>query len=413
MKKIDVAGIEAAANHVLSFLKLLVARFIANNSLQNAAAMTYTTLLSLVPLMAVSIALFSVFPIADKVSLAIQDFVFDNFMPASGDVVEAYLEQFSGKAAAMTGTSFLFLIVVAILLMASIDKSFNTIWRVKRKRGVMKMFMVYWSVISLGPILMALSIAVTSYIISLPLLSDAESFEPVSRLLGFSPVLVSALAFMLLYSVIPNRPVPVKHAFAGGFVAAILFEIAKRGFGFYVTNFPTYEAIYGALATVPIFLVWLYLSWIVTLLGAEFTYCLSIYRRQKGSVEWQGDKILDVLQLLARLWHAQQSGQTFSIQRLENEMQTYTEEHLENLLIKLQKSKLVINTLKYEWALGRDLNHFSLADLYQARPFILPTAGEIEEYTGPAAESIKPLMKQINETGLEIMQIKLEDLFSR
>ena len=273
--------------------------------------------------------------------------------------------------------------------------------------------MVYWSVLSLGPILMALSIAVTSYIISLPMLSDTTSFEPVSKLLKFAPVMVSALAFMLLYSAIPNRPVPVKHALAGGLFAAILFEIAKRAFGYYVTNFPSYEAIYGALAAVPIFLVWLYLSWIVTLLGAEFTYCLSIYRRQKVALEWQGDKLLDVLQLLARLWQAQQSGLTLSLQQLESELQTYTEEHLENLLIKLQKSRLVINTLKYEWALGRDMNNFSLLDLYQTQPFILPTEQEILKNSGTSAHSTRALMTEVNNSNSGLMQVDLESLFSQ
>mgnify|MGYP001828592941 FL=1 len=123
MKKIDIPRIQVAFRHVLSFMKLLFARFVANHSLQNAAAMTYTTLLSLVPLMAVTIAVFSVFPIADKVSLAVQDFVFENFVPASGDVLQTYLDEFTGKAAAMTGTSFVFLLVVAIMLMASIDQA--------------------------------------------------------------------------------------------------------------------------------------------------------------------------------------------------------------------------------------------------------------------------------------------------
>ena len=266
------------AMHVVSFLKLLLSRFVANNSLQNAAALTFTTLLSLVPLIAVSLAVFSVFPIADQISLAIQDFVFKNFVPAAGDVLQTYLDEFSGKAARMTGTGFIFLVIVAVMLMASIDQAFNRIWRVKRKRPLLKKFIIYWAVISLGPITMALSIAVTSYIISLPLLSENAVLKPVSKFLVFAPVLVSAFAFTLLYALIPNRPVPVKHAFAGGLLAAVLFEIAKRGFGFYVTSFPAYEAIYGALAAVPIFLVWLYLSWLVTFLGAEFTYCLSIYQ---------------------------------------------------------------------------------------------------------------------------------------
>ena len=388
--RISELDVRLMYQHTVSFLKLLLARFMANNSLQNAAARTYTTLLSLVPLIAVMISVFSVFPIADKVSEEMQNFVFENFVPASSDVLQTYLEEFTGNAATMTGTSFIFLVIVAVMLIASIDQAFNRIWRVKRKRGLMKMFMVYWSVLSLWPILIALSIAVTSYLISLPLLNESGMFEPAGKLLSFAPVLVSSLAFMLMYAVIPNRPVPVKHAFAGGLLAAIMFELAKRGFGFYVTNFPSYEAIYGALATVPIFLVWLYLSWLVTLLGAEFTYCLNIYRHQKNVTEWQGDKLLDVLQVVARLWQAQQSGQTVSLQQLVDEVEGYAEENMENLLFKLQKSRLVLNTVKYEWALGRDLSHFSLAELYRLRPFILPSQ-EAVSYTHLTLPTTKAL----------------------
>ena len=412
MKKKTNLTFDSVLKHSLDFLRLLLSRFMSNDSLQNAAAMTYTTLLSLVPLIAVSIAVFSVFPIADKISLAVQDFVFENFVPASSDVLQSYLDEFSGKAAKMTGTSFVFLVIVAVMLMASIDQAFNRIWRVKRKRGFMKKFMVYWSVLSLGPILIALSIAVTSYIISLPLLSDSGVFEPAGKLLVFAPVAVSAIAFMLMYSVIPNRPVPIKHALIGGFVAAILFELSKRGFGFYVTQFATYEAIYGALATIPIFLMWLYLCWLVTLLGAEFTYCLSVYRYQKTDADWQGDKLLDVLQLLSRLWRAQQTGDALSLQKLTSELGTASEEQIENLLIRMQKSGLVLNTMKYEWALGRDLSHLTLAQLLDMRSLLLPTTDEISSYNGEAAATIKPILTRVLESSAEIMQIPLDQLFN-
>lgn len=409
-KKINLT-FEGALKHSLDFLKLLLSRFMSNNSLQNAAAMTYTTLLSLVPLIAVSIAVFSVFPIADQISLAVQDFVFENFVPASGDVLQSYLDEFSGKAAQMTGTSFVFLVIVAVMLMASIDQAFNRIWRVKRKRGFMKKFMVYWSVLSLGPILIALSIAVTSYIISLPLLSDSGVFKPAGKLLVFAPVAVSAIAFMLMYAVIPNRPVPVTHALIGGFVAAILFELSKRGFGLYVTHFPTYEAIYGALATIPIFLVWLYLCWLVTLLGAEFTYCLSVYRYQKSD-DWQGDKLLDVLQILSRLWRAQQTGDALSLQQLTEELDTASEEQIESLLIRMQQTGLVLNTMKYEWALGRDLSHLTLAQLLDMRSLLFPTADEIDSYDGESAATIQSLLSKVSQSSAEIMQIPLDELFS-
>lgn len=398
--------------HVFPFLRLLVSRFLANNSLQYAAAMTYTTLLSLVPLIAVSIAVFSVFPVADKVSMAIQDFVFENFVPASGDVLQSYLDEFSSKAAGMTGTSFVFLIIVAVMLMGSIDQAFNRIWRVRRKRGLLKKFMVYWAALSLGPILMALSIAVTSYIISLPLLSDSGVFEPASKLLVFAPVAVSSFAFMLLYLLIPNRAVPFRHALAGGVVAGVLFELAKRGFGLYVTHFPTYEAIYGALATVPIFLVWLYLSWLVTLLGAEFTYCLSVYRYQKSRDEiYRGDRLLQVLQLIGRLWLAQQRGESLSLASLARDLNVHSEESIEQLLIRMQKSRLVITTYRYEWALARDLSNLSLAGLYQALPMLMPQTDEIDLYNGPGEQAVKQLMHELLEQNQQMMDRSLEELF--
>lgn len=412
MQSVDLAWIQNRLLHVRSFLKLLFSRFMANNSLQIAAAMTYTTLLSLVPLMAVTIAVFSVFPIADTFQAEIQEFVFKNFVPASGDVLQSYFDEFTGKAAKMTGTSFIFLVIVAIMLMASVDRAFNMIWRVKRKRGLMKMFMVYWSVLSLGPLLIALSIAVTSYMISLPLLSGATEDVTVKKIFLLAPVLVSSFAFMLLYAVVPNRTVPMKHAFAGGLLAAVLFEMAKRGFGFYVTHFPTYEAIYGALATVPIFLVWLYISWLITLLGAEFTYCLSIYRRQKRKFEWHGDKLLDVVEILGLLWKMQRKGSSLSLEKIADEVPGYTEERLESLLLKLKATRLVLNTENYEWALGRDLGTVSLLDVYHCHPLIMPSDEEIKNYNGVARDRVQQLMTEITRANTANMNLDLETVFS-
>jgi hypothetical protein len=140
---------------------------------------------------------------------------------------------------------------------------------------------------------------------------------------------------------------------------------------------------------------------------------LSIYRHQKHATEWQGDKLLDVLQVVARLWHAQQTGKTVSLQNLVDEVEGYAEENMENLLIKLQKSQLVLNTVKYEWALGRDLSHFSLAELYRLRPFILPSQDELDNYDGPARETLVPLLAEINDAGQQSMEVKLDQLFSQ
>ena len=273
-------GLQRLWTRLGRFLHLLVFRFIQDGGLQHTATLTYTTLLSLVPLMTVSLAIFSAFPVSDRVVAQLQDFVFQNMVPASGEVIRQYLEEFSSKASRMTGTGTVFLVIVAVMMMGTIDRALNTIWQVRRKRSPLGMFMVYWSILSLGPIFMGTSVVLTSYFVSLPLFEDAALTLGVDRhgMLGLMPVLASATAFTLLYMVVPNRSVPLRHALAGGVLAALLFELAKRGFALYLTTFPTYEAIYGALAAVPVFLIWIYLSWLVTLLGAEFTYCLWIYR---------------------------------------------------------------------------------------------------------------------------------------
>ena len=139
--------------HIVHFLRLLISRFIQDQGLPSAASLTFTTLLSLVPLMTVSLAIFTAFPIAEQVAEQIQDFIFENFVPASSEVLQEHFINFSSQASRLTGPGFVFLIVVALMLMANIDRAFNTIWRVRRKRGPLGMFVVYWSILSLGPVL--------------------------------------------------------------------------------------------------------------------------------------------------------------------------------------------------------------------------------------------------------------------
>ena len=286
------------------FYMLLRQGFLRHGGLQSAAALTYTTLLSLVPLMTVALAAFSAFPIADRVSLQVQDFLFANFVPASGEILQSYLQEFSDKASRLTGAGSAFLVVIALALMASVDRALNVIWEVRRTRRRINVFVVYWAVLSLGPLLIGASMLATSYLISLPVVSEAAASEVGLKLLKLTPIATSALGFTLIYMLVPNRRVVLRHAALGGLLAALLFELAKRGFGWYLTNFATYEAVYGALATIPIFLVWIYLSWLVLLLGAEFTRTLAVFRR---GGEGHGGLPLgfsDAVRVLGLLWEA-------------------------------------------------------------------------------------------------------------
>jgi len=363
---------------VQHFGRLLIHHFVHDGGAQNSAALTYTTLLSLVPLMTVTLALFSAFPASGRLAQEIEDFIFQNFVPTAGEAVHAYLREFSQKAARLTGVGFVFLLLVALLMMANIDKAFNTIWHVRRKRSPMATFMVYWAILSLGPILIVMSVGVTSYLVSIPLFADGAVIQLRPRLLGAMPIIISALAFTLLYALVPNRMVPFRHAMAGGLLAALLFEVTKRGFALYVTHFPTYEAIYGAMAVVPIFLIWIYLSWLVTLLGAEFTYCLGIYRDDWHEArKRRGGDFLLAIHLLIHLRRAQREGAALSCQQLLGLEQGISEETLDQVLEGLQQARLVLRTDDKGWALARDLHEVTLYDLYRSAPFVLPDASEL------------------------------------
>ncbi|EGW55114.1 virulence factor BrkB family protein [Candidatus Endoriftia persephonae] len=392
------------------FSSLLFHHFAKDGGIQNTAALTYTTLLSLVPLMTVMLALFSAFPGSEKAASEIENFVFQNFVPAAGEIVQEHLRNFSQKAGRLSGVGFGFLFVVALMLMANIDKAFNTIWHVRKKRKPIATFLVYWAILSLGPILIVVSVGVTSYLVSLPIfIEDATVVQLRTRLLGVMPVLISALAFTLLYALVPNRNVPLRHAFAGGVLAALLFETAKRGFALYVTQFPTYEAIYGAMAAIPIFLIWIWLSWLVTLLGAEFTYCLGIYRHNwREKFYSRGASFLLAFRLIGYLREVQQEGGQLSTAELTEREPEAGEERIEAALKALQAAHLVLRSEDRGWALARDLRETSLLELYHADHFVLPTAGDVETESPRLAE----LLASLDQDLISKLQQPLDDLYA-
>lgn len=240
----------------------------------NAGYLAYVTLLSLVPLIAVGVAIFSAFPGFESTRVAIENFIFTNFVPTSSGVIKEHISSFASNANQMTAVGIAFLAGVALLLIRNVDETLNRIWRVKQKRPVMISFAVYWMVLSLGPVLLGASIGVTSYIVSLVSFADQGIPGFSGFLLKLLPYIISMAGFIMLYTLVPNTRVSFKAAVPGAFFAALLFELTKQGFAVYISHFPSYELIYGALATIPILFVWVYLSWIVVLLGAEFTVCV-------------------------------------------------------------------------------------------------------------------------------------------
>ena len=241
---------------------------------QAAGSLTFTTLLSIVPLLTVALALSTAFPAFDRVMDGLQDWMIENFLPDAGlDEVVDQLNLFTEGVGRLTAIGLSLLGVLAIMLMLTIDDVLNRIFRVERKRPFAQRLMMYWAVLTLGPLLIGVGISMTSALVvsSLGLVSLDSLAEGALRLL---PFVLTWGALATLYILVPNRHVPVRHALAGAFIAGIAFELAKRGFAVYVSHFPAYEIVYGAFATLLIFLVWMYVSWLIALAGATLTAML-------------------------------------------------------------------------------------------------------------------------------------------
>ena len=276
---IHAAKIITGAIRLYNFSLFVLRRYAARRGPQAASALAYTTLLSIVPLVGVLFSLFGDMPVFSDISESVWEFAFANFVPEFGRTVQGYLIDFSLNASHMTRTGIVALIVIALLLMWEIESAINQAWHVPLNRNPAKRFSIYLAVLTLGPLLLGISLYSTSYVLALPVIRDVDtSLMLKARLLAVMPFLTTTLAFALLYNLVPNRRVNRNHALIGGVFAAVCFEIAKYTFGLYIKAVPTYEVIYGALAIIPMFLVWTYLSWVIVLLGAQVACCLSEYK---------------------------------------------------------------------------------------------------------------------------------------
>lgn len=357
------------------FCRFFLRHFYTLRGMQTASSLAYTTLLSIVPLITVMFGLFGSISVLSDFSAAIQNFVFANFVPEFGWTIQSYLSDYSDKASKLTITGSMVLVIIAIMLMATIDNAFNRIWMVKKRRNPVGRLLVYWAVLTMGPLLIGFGLASTSYILSLPVVADVDtSWNLKARLLGWLPFFTTSVAFSLLYILIPNCFVSKKHAFIGGFICAILFEFAKYGFGIYVREMPSYENIYGAIAIIPLFLIWIYVSWVIVLFGAHITFCLSSFRLQ-DEIELRskgGWKFIDMLRVLESLYKGQREGKTLSITEIRKSSVSLPQFEMNEMLEHLKRKKWVNQSSNDEWLLSKDMKETSLYELHTALPVRLP-----------------------------------------
>lgn len=256
----------------------------------SAGYLSYVTLMSLVPLLVVTFSVMTAFPIFSEIKTDIESFVYQNFVPAAGDVVQNYIGGFVSNASKMSAVAISFLFLFALLLISSIDQSLNKLWRVTRKRRLVTAFSMYWMILTLGPVLVGSSIAATSYLVSLVAAQNYNLVDSVNIFIRALPILSATAAFLILYMVVPNKEVKFKYAIAGATLAAILFEFAKKTFAIYVTQLPSYQDIYGALAAIPLLFLWVYLSWLVVFVGAMFTVTLEEFFEHGARTEQQAQE---------------------------------------------------------------------------------------------------------------------------
>ncbi|WP_205962438.1 YihY family inner membrane protein [Paraburkholderia phosphatilytica] len=279
---------------------------------QVAGSLTFTTMLSLVPLATVAFALFTAFPIFAKFQMSLQSFLADHLMPMQiNDQIFHWLNQFASKAKGLTTMGMIVLFVTSVMTMMTVESAFNVIWRVRKPRPFAQRVLVYWAILTLGPILIGVSLSISSYVFTRSMAySAAQHITPlIDWALTGAALPLTALAFTMLYVFLPNCRVEWRDAVVGGVGAAIAFELAKRGFGFYIKRIPTYTAVYGAFATLPMFLLWMYLSWFITLAGAMVSSALPAIRTgQFHRPQFPGSDLLDALGLLARLASMRDAG---------------------------------------------------------------------------------------------------------
>ncbi len=275
--------------------------------LQVASSLTFTTVLAIVPMLAVVLSLFTAFPVFQEFRVALEDFLTNSLMPPSvSDNIMDYLNQFARQASRLTAIGGVFLLITSLLLIMTIDKAFNDIWHVTRQRPLRQRALVYWAIITLGPVVAGASLWATSFVAreSLGLVRDVP--EAVSVAVSFIPLVLTALGFAALFVMVPNREVLWRDALVGGCVTAIVLEIMKSAFAYYLTRFPTYTVIYGAFATLPIFLLWIYLSWLAVLLGAILASSAPLIRLGRWEINrYPGAPFVDAVDALRALRQAQ------------------------------------------------------------------------------------------------------------
>jgi membrane protein len=390
------------------FLRYVTVRLQEDRCTQMAASLTFTTLLSVVPLVTIALTLFSAFPVFSEFSTPLKEFILMNMVPETGGrIITGYMEQFAESASRLTAVGIVFLAVTAMLLMLTIDNAFNMIWRVSRPRSLLQRVLVYWAVITLAPLLVGGSLSLTSWLIGF----SAEYAQQIPKLsmdaIKLIPLILTTAAFTLLFRVVPNRFVPMRHAIIGGLIAAVAFESMNRAFAFYIAHFPTYKLVYGAFASVPIFLMWVYFSWLTVLFGAIITASLSHWRSTHSLRLDQAAKLYYAIGILKLMHKGLSKGEVQTLPGLSRHLHIGYDD-VERILDKLVQAKIVGKLAGLGWSMVRAPEAVELSELLKI--FLLDVS-TLPKHSGDG--DIKAWFASLEKRVNEPKGMTLQDVWNR
>lgn len=384
-----------------SFGRFVLRRYLDDRLFEAAGALSYTTAFALVPLAMVVFGVLSAFPMFDRWGERLTGYIFANFVPSAARAVSSYLADFSANTGKLTSAGALALIISLLVTLNSVESVFNRIWRVPTARPKLGRFLVYWTVLTLGTLVAAASVALSTRFFALSIFETEPGQWLEALMLRLAPMAIELLAFAALFKVVPHHTVRWRHAFSGALLAMLLFEGVKSGLSLYLGSFDSYQKIYGAVALVPIVMLWIYLSWVTVLLGASFASSMSAFRYQPKSRRLpHGYELYGLLRMLGRLRHARARGEGLRSEQIQQLEPGMTDSMLQQLLGRMDAINVVQRAENGEWLLARDLDDVMLGELYEAAQLRVPVTalpnGQSADALGRAvAETVAALREPL------------------